>query len=92
MRYRGRNNILYHTKNLVLNGQIITREVKKFVLNGLFQGIVQIQLERFIVAADHFRHCMFLVVCLQNTAKYQNIEEQTNNKKKRNTKQKFCEF
>lgn len=31
MRYRGRNNILYHTKNLVLNGQISTREVKKFV-------------------------------------------------------------
>ena len=80
--------ILYHTKNLVLNRQISTREVKEFVLNGLFWDIVQTQLEGFIIYCWHSRYCMFLAVCLQNTAKYQDIQKQTNSKNRRNTQQK----
>lgn len=64
-----KKHILYHTKNLVLNGQINTREVKEFVLNGLFQGIMQTQMEGFITHCWHSRYCTFLALCLQNTTK-----------------------
>lgn len=80
--------ILYHTKNLVLNRQISTREVKEFVLNGLFWDIVQTQLEGFIIHCWHSRYCTFLAVCLQNTTKYQDIQKQANKKNRRNTTKK----